>query len=70
MMTWLIRFLSVATKRRAKPDREKNGRPTEAAAEREWPLAVDDSTAMAELTRQLEKQDRNRQVEDEEGEDE
>lgn len=57
MMTWLIRFLSVATKRRAKPDREKNGRPTEAAAEREWPLAIDDSTAMAELTRQLEKQE-------------
>jgi hypothetical protein len=58
MMTWLIRFLSVATKRRAKRDREKNARPADAATEREWPLVVDDNTAMAELTRLLELQTR------------
>jgi hypothetical protein len=57
MIAWLIRFLSVATTGNAQnPVATTDGRPAETPSQRERPLVVDDSTAMAELMRLLDKQ--------------
>ena len=52
MIAWLIRLLSFATTGNAQnPVATKRTRPIEASSQRERPLVVDDSTAMAELMR-------------------
>ena len=57
MISWLVRFLSVATTRNAqKSVANKDRRSTDATYQRERPFAVDDSTAIAELMRLLDKQ--------------
>jgi hypothetical protein len=57
MIAWLIRFLSVPTTGNAQsPVSNKDVRSMEATSQRERPLVVDDSTAMAELIRLLDKQ--------------
>jgi hypothetical protein len=57
MIAWLIRFLSVATTGNAQnPVAPTDGRPAETPSQRERPLVVDDSTAMAEVMRLLDKQ--------------
>jgi hypothetical protein len=57
MIDWLIRFFSILTTGKAQnPVATKDGHPTEVTPQREWPLVVDESTAMAELMRLLEKQ--------------
>jgi hypothetical protein len=57
MIKWLFRFLSVATTGTAQnPVATKDVRLAESTRQRERPLVVDESTAMAELMRLLDKQ--------------
>jgi hypothetical protein len=57
MISWLVRFLSVASPGDAqKSFSNKDRRSSDATYQRERPFAVDDSTAIAELTRLLDKQ--------------
>ena len=57
MIAWLIRLLSIATTGNAQnPLANKDRRSMEATYQRERPLAIDDSTAIAELMRLLDKQ--------------
>jgi hypothetical protein len=57
MIAWLIRLLSAATTGNTQnPGATTDGRPAETPSQRERPLVVDDSTAMAELIRLLDKQ--------------
>ena len=59
MIAWLIRLLSIATPGNAQnPLMTTNERSGETPSQRERPLAVDDSTAMAELMRLVDKQSR------------
>ena len=59
MIARLIRLLSIATTGTAQnPVANKQGRSTGATSKRERPFAVDDSTAMAELMRLVDKQSR------------
>jgi hypothetical protein len=56
MISWLVRFLSVATPGDAQKSVSNKDRRSTATYQRERPFAVDDSTAMAELMRLLDKQ--------------
>ena len=59
MIAWLIRLLSIATTGTAQnPVVTTDERSGETPSQRERPLVVDDSTAMAELVRLVDKQSR------------